>query len=321
MGSQVAIIVPVYQAHDTIKALLHSIAAQTQVDICKIIIIDDADSTPYDYLYEAFPSLDMVILRNETNMGPGAARNKGIEKAIALDIPYLMFADADDQIYNCLAVEMLVSTLLDNEVDLVCGAFYEELEGVLSIHEDFDIWLFGKIYRTNIIKDHNIRFPLVGINEDVCFNLHYWIGSGAKNQIKEILYLWKNNPNSITRKNNHVYTQTSFAPLCRNLAITYEAIMEDSAISEEQILLSLPNRIIRMFLGYNRYLTDPEAKPYLEDMMDALKELNKKVFEHYWSKITATMLTEAWMEILQEGMPDYVPNLSIHEFIKKIREE
>ena len=84
MGAQVAIIVPAYKAHNTIKQLFHSIAMQTQVEECKIILVDDADDKNYNYLYDNFPTLDLVILRNEENIGPAQARNKGLEKALAL---------------------------------------------------------------------------------------------------------------------------------------------------------------------------------------------------------------------------------------------
>jgi hypothetical protein len=98
--------------------------------------------------------------------------------------------------------------------DLVLSSFLEEIDDTYKKHDDIDIWLFGKMYKTDIIIKNNIVFPNESINEDVCFNVWYWACCENKIQLDLISYLWKENPNSITRKNNHEYTYTSFCPLC-----------------------------------------------------------------------------------------------------------
>ena len=321
MGAQVAIIVPAYHAHDTIKDLLKTIVSQTKVDVCKTIVIDDADEQSYDYLYEDFPSLDLMILRNEENKGPSTARNKGLEKAIALGIPYVMFADADDLFYSNLAVEILLYTRGNNDADLVCSGFFEEQEETLVLHNDYDIWLFGKIYKTSLIKEYNIRFPEMSVNEDVCFNLHYWLVSGTKNIVEEALYLWKNNPNSITRKNNAAYTWESYTPLCHNLIVTYQKIIEDKRISEEKILGSFANRLIRMYMGYNEFSITDEPRIDLKGMMTALRCWNQEILEPYWDKLTPELIYGAWNEISSEPGHTFIPNIGLTEFFKEMREE
>lgn len=321
MNAQVAIIIPAYNAHDTIKALFYSIASQSVVDECKIILIDDADKRSYDYLYEDFSSLDLVILRNEENLGPGLSRNKGIEKAIGLEIPYLIFADADDQFYTTLSIEMLLSTIINNGTDLVCGSFCEELDNSLLTMEDYDIWLFSKIYRTSIIKEFNIRFPKVGINEDVCFNLWYWLCSENKTVIKDSLYLWKNNPNSITRRNNNSYTWESFIPLCENLIITYKNIINSGLVSEEKLIASFANRLVRLYIGYNNFHDVADPNIPVSDMLKALQKFFQEVIKPYWDKITDEDILSAWREINSKDSPDFIPSLGLREFLKKIREE
>ena len=323
MSAQVAIIIPAYHAHNSISDLLKTIAAQTKVNICKIILIDDADEKSYNYLYEDFPTLDLMILRNEENHGPSIARNRGIEKAIALNIPYIMFADADDIFYNNLGIEMLLYTRGENDSDLVCGSFYEEQEGSLILHNDYDIWLFGKIYKTCLIKEYNIRFPEMSVNEDVCFNLHYWLVSGPKNMIQDTIYFWKNNPNSITRKNGASYTWESYVPLCHNLIVTYKKILEDKRIPENLILGSFANRLMRMYMGYNDFILMKKEEPRvdLNGMLDALKCWNEEVLEPYWDKLTDELIYGAWNEIASEPNHNFIPVIGIKEFFKQMREE
>lgn len=320
MQKEIAIIIPAYNAHETIGALLYSISAQTKADLCQTIIIDDCDSRSYDYLYELFPNLDLTILRMSKNSGPSLARNKGIAYAIKKNIPYIVFADADDQFFSVLSIELLYSQMEKQNADLVFGNFYEILDNQLFEHEDIDIWLFGKIYRTELIKNHNIIFPDSSINEDVCFNLHYWLVSNKKIKIPTILYVWKDNKNSITRKNDHAYSVTSYAPLCLNLTETYKKILSIESIDEDVLLTNFANRIIRLYYGYNGLYTVADPAFDLKEVDYALTTFYNSVLAQYWNKITQELLMSAWNELGHEQyLSGFVPNISLQNFIKKMR--
>jgi len=49
----------------------------------------------------------MVICRLDENGGPGVARNKGLELVIEDNIPYIVFADADDCFEGYISIEVL----------------------------------------------------------------------------------------------------------------------------------------------------------------------------------------------------------------------
>ena len=92
----------------------------------------------------------------------------------------------------------------------------------------------GKMYKTEIVEKNDIIFPNESINEDVCFNVWYWACCETKTWIDIPSYLWKENPNSITRKNNHEYIYTSFCPLCRNLQETFIKMFANTNIPFEK---------------------------------------------------------------------------------------
>ena len=277
----------------------------------------------YNYLYDNFPTLDLVILRNEENIGPAQARNKGLEKALALNIPFIMFADADDQFTSPLSVQLLYNTLIVNKSDLVCSSFYEEGpdEDPLMIHEDYDIWLFGKIYRASIIESYDIRFPALSMNEDVCFNLWYWLASNNKNFIKEITYLWKNNKNSITRKDNSAYTWSCFSPLCENLIAVYKAMIESDKIQEEKMIFSLANRIIRLYGAYNTACYTKDDRINLEEMRESLSKFNQEILMPYWKLLNEEAIMSAWQEMVSQEPNNQYPAIGLREFIRMIKGE
>ena len=50
MGKEIGLIIPAYNAHDTIKKLLHSICMFSFVDKVDILLVDDNSEKDYEYL-------------------------------------------------------------------------------------------------------------------------------------------------------------------------------------------------------------------------------------------------------------------------------
>ena len=92
-GGTVAVIVPMYNAAETIAETLRSICRQTYRDL-DIVVVDDGSTDQGAQLVESFAENDRRIrLVRQTNAGVATARNHGAEKTTA---PYLAFIDADD---------------------------------------------------------------------------------------------------------------------------------------------------------------------------------------------------------------------------------
>ena len=70
-----------------------SILNQTHSDF-ELIIVDDHSEIPMDGLVKSFGDSRIKYLRNETNLGPGASRNRGIDIASG---DWICFLDSDDE--------------------------------------------------------------------------------------------------------------------------------------------------------------------------------------------------------------------------------
>lgn len=92
----VSVVVPCFQARDTLRRALDSVFAQTMRPQ-EVIALDDASA---DGTWEELQRIQLevgagrlTILRQERNLGPSAARNAGWEAATG---KYVAFLDADD---------------------------------------------------------------------------------------------------------------------------------------------------------------------------------------------------------------------------------
>lgn len=96
MKCQVSIIIPAYRAKHFICSAIDSVLQQTLND-WELIVVDDASPDSADDLIGGFSrrvSAGTVrLVKNKTNLGPGATRNVGI---LIAEGPYIAFLDHDD---------------------------------------------------------------------------------------------------------------------------------------------------------------------------------------------------------------------------------
>ncbi len=90
--SPVTVVIPAYNAADTIARALKSAYAQTYDDIAEVIVVDDGSTD--DTARVVCREFPQVTLIQQENSGVGAARNAGISKA---ENDYVALLDADDE--------------------------------------------------------------------------------------------------------------------------------------------------------------------------------------------------------------------------------
>ena len=92
--AKVSVIIPVYIdqefKRDYFKTCLESIVNQSLKDL-EIIVVNDCSPVDISDIVNRYPNIKYIT--NEQNMGPGIARNKGIDIATG---KYITFVDSDD---------------------------------------------------------------------------------------------------------------------------------------------------------------------------------------------------------------------------------
>lgn len=182
----VSIIIPVYNAADTLPMCIASLFAQTFRDIELIFINDCSTDQTREVLLQSISEhqgadICARIIDHELNKGVAAARNTGLENASG---DYIYFVDADDWIEEDL-VEKLVSRAVDKQLDVVGCEWYltysqkerympqVDIETPLNGFEAmcggvlrWNLWLF--MVRRSIFEENQIRFiPGLNMGEDM----------------------------------------------------------------------------------------------------------------------------------------------------------
>ena len=203
----VSVIIPVYNVAEFLPKCLESVICQTYKDLEIICIDDESPDSSVEIIEKYAEKDDRIKLLRQKNTGLSGARNTGIRAASG---DYIMVVDSDDWIDTetcACAVENIEKYNADvcfwtyvreyagssrvkrifesdrffNKEDTekyihrrIAGLTGEELKDPENADSIVTAW--GKLYRTDIIKENDILFvdtKIIG-TEDALFNLQYF---------------------------------------------------------------------------------------------------------------------------------------------------
>jgi glycosyltransferase involved in cell wall biosynthesis len=262
-----SIIIPHKNTPHLLQRCLDSIPQRKDVEI--IIVDDNSDSSIVDF--NEFPGNereDVFVFFNKSNIGPGRARNTGIEHAKG---KWIIFIDSDDFFNYCLKdvldyyksdqsdVIYFTASSVDSNTYLNsprADAFVEIIFQYLNNKSTGEMLLryvlaspWGKLIKKSLLIDHNIIFPDVLICEDVKFS--YMLGLYAK-QIK-----------------------ADIRALC---CYTSRSVSRSSVLSEDVFLDK-----IRVYAERDKFLMDnhiplPYGSGYVDTLIDLDNQNNKDLY-------------------------------------------
>lgn len=194
----VSIVVPVFNAQDTLRDLAMNALGTPRTSV-QIILVDDNSSDNSAFiindLVSKYPQIDAHF--HGENMGAGVARNRGLELVQA---PYTLFFDADDVLHPealSNAVELLNSTRADvamlpyhyqrgsdpnhTRMNLNDGKIWDSLmkegglrQGRLVDMSDllgFSNYPWNKVIRTSVFREVGLKFGATVVHNDI---LGHW---------------------------------------------------------------------------------------------------------------------------------------------------
>jgi glycosyltransferase involved in cell wall biosynthesis len=143
----ISIIIPIYNASHLLERCIESVLANKGVFDMEIIAIDDgSNDNSVAILREKYP---MVILIQQINQGPAAARNRGIKAATG---KYLAFLDADDYLLPGFLVKTFF--FLENNTEAIAvsvGQQHHLPSGKICITPSF--LSKEKIFKEMVLED------------------------------------------------------------------------------------------------------------------------------------------------------------------------
>ena len=121
MDPLVSVVIPVFNGERFLREAVQSVLAQ-QYSPIEIIVVDDGSTDGTATVAQSLP--ETVCYLYQTNQGPAAARNRGIEQAQG---SLIAFADADD-LWPAGKLKLQLPHLLrDPKIDIVLGRIQQVL--------------------------------------------------------------------------------------------------------------------------------------------------------------------------------------------------
>ena len=198
------VIIPAYNAINTLERTLFSISYQTISEKLNVYIVNDYSEDDYSEIINYFSMhINIKEIKLDKNVGPGLAREEGIKNS---NSKYIMFIDADDMFAAPNSIETIYNEINNNDLDVVIGKFIECRENDFVHHDNDEIWLHGKIYRREFIEKNDIHFNDSRANEDNYFNQCIMLSEPKKKYIDYPIYFSMFNESSITRRNDYEYS-------------------------------------------------------------------------------------------------------------------
>lgn len=207
MNARVSVIIPAYNAHDTIYGAIQSVL-RTGYDNLEIIVSDDCSDSPY-YFDEGW---GVNIVTGKTNRGAGVARNRGLRKATG---KWVLFLDADDIVMENIFDVLYRGDGIKQDIISCAG---RQSDGFFTGEEilpcSLDWMVHGKIYRKAFLDRNRIWFhPKVRIYEDSFFNMVAFYYARKQNgilDVADICFCLMCNENSTTRKVANFFERTNY---------------------------------------------------------------------------------------------------------------
>ncbi|HBG49140.1 MAG TPA: hypothetical protein DDW90_06490 [Cyanobacteria bacterium UBA9971] len=307
---KVSVIIPIYNAENTLEKCLDSIINQTLSDI-EIILVDDGSTDKSLEIIQKYEQQDSRIkLIHQKNNGASAARNAGLKIA---EGEYISFVDSDDWIDKKMYEELIEQANAYNSPNAIRTHHYsvtktgtfttiafsylnkENKKAVLTdnlkeiMKTSFHSSCYG-LWKKSLLDKYNLFFAKdIHNGSDILFTWQALIYS------KEILLVFKPyyyynlaTPFSLTRAINNKFLDLIKVFKCQKDFIIEQNIYKEFEHTYQTRTCSYFNMVFKRSLvlrglRLHRY---PELKEFLEKMHEISKDWNadKMDFENLLEK-------------------------------------
>ena len=249
----ISIIVPVYQAEQTLERCVQSVLNQEFMDF-EIVLVNDGSTDASAKICDALATTDMRIrVIHQQNSGVSAARNAGIGAAQG---EYLLFLDSDDALMpNALSVYWEAS--MESTMDVVIAGLSvtengKEIRKIgfdTNMQAGHEVWeqiccnpapygyAGGKLIRRSIVCENRIAFNTnMKSQEDLDFFLSVYSFCHTFHMIPDCLYVYYYAvSNRVPPVRDHLANQIKLL----NLAITRTDISDKATNMVRSLVASM----------------------------------------------------------------------------------
>ncbi len=309
----VSIIVPVYKCEKYIEKCIESILHQSCTNI-ELILVLDGIFDKSDEICDKYAAFDpRVIVVKKQNEGVSVARNVGLEKASGI---WIAFVDGDDWLDENYLSCMLLAADYNSDI-VICDYIAEyrntSIKEKFFVYEDYNFTKdeindvikncllpygcgntgactnvgvpWSKIYKTEFINKHNIRFkPGLSRMQDMVFNLYALSYASNIKYIGKNLYHYLRNEGSST---------CVFRPAFANTVCDINKAVHEFAIKQnkKEVIewMYAKNILLIIEIIKLQYVLDTSHRT-MEKIIQIRKKIKKEPFRMSLKKFDMNML-------------------------------
>ena len=217
MEIQISVVIPVYNAENTIKNCVES-ALKQDLESFEVILVNDGSNDSTSEILEQYNANPRVIIFHQVNMGVSAARNVGLSHASG---EYVFFLDSDNVLDDGMLYKMY-QFAKKNKIDLLScwhkepnttqyggnenssALFIARTKEEIGNHfvDIFPRSVCAKLFLRRRIEENNITFSTeMSLGEDMAFVYQYLMVSSSIAVIDGMYYNIQNvNPQSLSKR-------------------------------------------------------------------------------------------------------------------------
>ena len=257
--------------------------------------------------------------------GISAARNAGLDAATA---DWIMFCDTDDAFMSTTALQTYFRFMTDDKV-AVFSSFFEEAhnkEGrmVLLWHSGKDfVFVHGKAFRRSWLNENHIRFNNdLQLHEDSYFIAlaRYHLDNRNVTLIKDPLYLWQWNDNSVTRKCDNFVLMT-YDQLCKKNTALIKELWRRGMIQQATSIVcrTITDAYCRLnSKSWNAPGNEEKIKTALGHVARFYRE-HEKIFKGTKSNLVKDALNDLRTPLIKGGDFDEATVMLFEEWVEMLR--
>lgn len=202
MDPLVSVVIPVFNGESFLREAVESVLAQKYSPV-EIIIVDDGSTDGTEAVARSLP--ETVRYLHQSNQGPAAARNRGIEHAQG---SLIAFADADDLWPEGKLELQLPYLLRDPAIEIVMGRIQQvrlskTVDGETQAQEfaepAFSVNLGSAVIRKSVFERVGLFDETMRYSEDVDWFMRAREGGAAIITIDAVTLLYRQHEQNMTR--------------------------------------------------------------------------------------------------------------------------
>lgn len=188
----ITIIVPAYNAENSIKKCINSLLQQDFEENYKIIVVDDGSVDTTLKQLQSFRNNDIIEILHQKNLGVSSARNKALRRVKS---KFVTFVDSDDYVKKSFLKDLYRVFLNNKEIDLsIVGVNHVNLDGRIQYNSSYGTgnydsvdamslllnedgpegYLCNKLFRMKIIREEQLNLDdNLFMGEDLLFCIEY----------------------------------------------------------------------------------------------------------------------------------------------------